>query len=90
MRRRKVHFTIPPKVSVIYRVIDGKDTKVTIIRDSWLCKVLRRPTLSLWTRIYVRDVVLPKKLFERELRILYTQRLMGKWKTIWRLLSGRS
>lgn len=67
MKRRI--YTVPPKISEVYRSVCGKDVKITIVRDSFICKFFSDDSVFIFgNTIYTKHKILTKKAFEEALR----------------------
>lgn len=82
MPKKKVILRTVPRISRIRPVIDGKKIDITVSRSSKICKWLKVPFLVVWNRVYVRDSVVTKKIFDAILLEIGTQRQQGLLQTI--------
>jgi hypothetical protein len=82
MTKKKIIVKTAPKVSKIYLVINGKKCTIKIRRSSKLCKWLKIPFLVMWNRVYVRDSVVTRRIYQAILSELETQQRTGLLKSL--------
>lgn len=88
--RLVVRYAVPPKVSYVFRVINGKETKIKIVRDSSICRFFTNDeTFIFGNTVFASGNVVTKRMFTRALDKLSQCSKDGKWKHLWKHLTRR-
>lgn len=76
--KNKIVYTVPPKISFVHRVINGKDTKIKIVRNSLICHLTtENETIIFGNTIYARNKIVTQKVFNRALERIKERNRVG-------------
>lgn len=83
-------YTVPPKVSYFYRVVNGKETRIKLVRDSLICRLTSKGESVIFGHtIYARALIVNKRVFNRALEKLKLSDKIGKWQYLWNQVKGK-
>lgn len=83
-------YTVSPKISYFNRVINGKEKRIKLVRDSLICQLTNcRETVIIGNTIFARKRIVSRKVFNRALERMAVRNKMGTIRYIWKCLTER-